>query len=98
MIIPGHQIYKNAINEFISNGYEININKKNLRESYNICKESKGLWFKCFKLTHHSLEERNYLDLEKMPNLKILTDYILELDPSLDIKETIIYITNESIF
>lgn len=98
MHIPDTDICKKAYDEFLTLGYEIDINQKNLKESFNISKDPKRDWFKCFKLSHHDAHERNFLDLDNMPNLKILTDYILENDSEINIKETIIFVTKDMIF
>ena len=98
MIPLNQDIIKKAYDEFLLIGIEIDINQKNLKKTFNISKEPKGAWFKCNKPIHQPVLDKRYLELEIMPNLKELTDYILELDSDLDVKETIIYISKDSVY
>ena len=89
---------KEACEEFRILGYKLDIHPRTLKESYNISKQADGKWFKVTKLGLHAHLSTSYLDLDKMPILFKLTNFIDQLDPEfrkiggrIFITETLVY-------
>lgn len=66
--------------EFQKLGFKKDIDPRTLKESFNIVKQADGQWFKSTKAGLHEAATTTLLDLNEMPNLKIMTDKIDEQD------------------
>jgi hypothetical protein len=66
--------------EFQHLGFNKDTDPRTLKESFNIVKQADGQWFKSTKAGLHETVTTTLLDLKLMPNLKIMTDQIDELD------------------
>lgn len=85
-------------NEFQQMGFIKDIDPRTLKESYNLLKQADGQWFKNSKTTLHEAASATLINLEKMPNLKIMIDMIDQIDPEIKsvggrifITETLVY-------
>lgn len=84
--------------EFQQQGFKKDIDPRTLKESYNILKQADGQWFKSTKASLHDAATTTLLNLNAMPNLKIMIDMIDELDSDIKkeggrvfISETLVY-------
>lgn len=66
--------------EFQKLGFKKDVDPRTLKESFNIVKQADGQWFKSTKAGLHEAATTTLLDLNEMPNLKIMTDKIDEQD------------------
>lgn len=71
---------KEACEEFLNLGFTKDVDPRSLKESYNIIKQPDGLWYKSTKPSLHEAAVLKTLNLEAMPQLKVLTDKIDEID------------------
>lgn len=85
-------------NEFHQMGFLKDIDPRTKKESYNILKQADGQWFKSTKISLHEAATITLLDLDKMPNLNIMTKYIDELDADIQKDGGRIFITEELVY
>lgn len=95
--IPSEMCTK-VCEEFLQIGLKKDIDPRTLKESYSIQKSADGKWFKRIKNELHPPPIITLLNLEQMPNLKILTDMIDEHDFSIKTKGGIIFISETLVY
>lgn len=74
---------KNAFAELHAQGFKKDIDPRSLSESFNLFKQADGQWFKSTKPGLHEPAVMTLLDLQDMPALKMLTDFLDDLDAEL---------------
>lgn len=84
--------------EFQRLGFKKDIDPRTLKESFNIVKQADGQWFKSTKAGLHEAATTTLLDLNEMPNLKMMTDKIDELDSEIKKEGGRIFISESLVY
>lgn len=88
------ELLSEVYSEFKNLNYEINIDPRTNKESYNLFKQADGQWFKVSKAGLHEAISKTAIDLNTMPALLKLTQLINEKDPEAErifITELLVY-------
>ena len=84
--------------EFQQMGFVKDIDPRTLKESYNIQKHADGQCFKIFKPSLHEAASTTLINLDKMPQLKIMIDLIDKLDSEIKKEGGRIFITETLVY
>ena len=88
------ELLNEVCHEFRNLNFEINIDPRTNKESYNLFKQADGQWFKVSKAGLHEAISKTPIDLSVMPALLQLTQLINEKDPDVErvfITELLVY-------
>lgn len=89
---------KEVCEEFKAQGFNVDIDPRTLKESYNILKQPNGAWFKNTKPGLHEAAVQDLIDFNQMPLLKKLTDLIDEMDSEIHKKGGRVFITENLVY
>lgn len=92
------ELCKAVCEEFQQLGFKKDIDPRTLKESFNILKQADGQWFKSTKTGLHDAATTTQLNLDEMPNLKLMTDMIDELDSNIKKEGGRIFISESLVY